>query len=495
MPNHIIDQDCTFTCTPTTKIICDASFLPEATVFASQVHEAIGLTLSVMESNMDATETDIFLRMDDQVVGNESYVLDIAPNAVTVRASSSDGIWWGLQDIRQMLLTSGAQIPCCSIQDAPRFEWRGVMLDCVRHFFTVDFIKKLIDIASMNHLNRFHWHLTDDQGWRLPVPEYPLLTSVGAYRTKLRQTWDNTYGDFYTEDQIREVVEYARQHHVVVVPEVETPGHALAMLTAYPSLGCTGGPYEVKDSWGIFDDVMCAGNDDVLKLLDAVMNQLVRLFPSPYIHIGGDECPRTRWKECPKCALRVKTEGLGSIDELQAWMTVRIAKMVQEHGKRPIGWDEVLDGTERLGLPHDMIIMSWRGLEGGTAAAHLGHDVIMCPTTDGCYLDHKNYDSPEEPGYLGVETVHKSFEFDPVPPGMALDVASHVIGGQGNLWTEKVSFSKQAEYMLFPRLCALAEGLWIQKDRKDFESFRLRMPALKERLDALHVNYYDGQLE
>lgn len=505
-PLQITDFDSIFEFNSEIGIISDHRFMDEALQAATGLAQALTwenpLSTTICTAAIASTDIDsncshsLVLKYCSFDAGkDEAYRITVSPEMIVIEAEKPAGIWWGLETIRQLVLSSGSRIPCFTCYDEPRFAWRGFMLDCSRHFFTVDFIKKMIDVASLHHLNRFHWHLVDDQGWRIPIPEYPLLTEVGAYRTKLKQTWDTTYGDYYSWEQIRDIIEFATKRHVMVVPEIETPGHASALLTAYPELGCTGGPYHVEARWGIFDDVMCAGNDKVLAVLDSVFKTVAELFPSPYIHIGGDECPRTRWKSCPKCQKRMQEEHLHSEDELQSWMTVQVSKLVEKYGKRPIGWDEVLEGTETLGLPKDVIVMSWRGLEGGIQASALGHEVIMCPSTAGCYLDHKHLDSLEEPGNLGVATVRDSYVFDPIVDGMDERQAKMVIGGQGNLWAEKVCFSKHAEYMYFPRLSALAEGLWTAKERKDFESFKLRLPALYARLEALGFYYYKGAVD
>lgn len=499
MPSRLSDSDGIFSFNSDIGIIYSELFKPEALLAASSLAKSAGLdsdypTMQVGGGRHATYKKSIRLVHSELAPQqSEAYRLIVTPEQIDIEAGSEAGIWCGIETVRQLILSSGADIPCFSCYDEPRFEWRGFMLDCCRHFFTVEFIKKMIDVASLHHLNRFHWHLVDDQGWRIPIPEYPLLTEVGAYRTKLDQNWDPIYGGFYTHEQIREVVAYAAQRHVMVVPEIETPGHASALLTAYPELGCTGGPYQVEARWGIFDEVMCVGNDKVLTVLDAVFKTVAELFPAPYIHIGGDECPRTRWKECPKCQQRMKDEHLKSEDELQSWMTVQVTKLVEKYGRRAIGWDEVLDGTESLGLPKSVIVMSWRGLEGGIKASAMGHQVIMCPIT-GCYLDYRHLTSPEEPGNIGLVTVKSAYESDPIVDEMDEQQAQNVIGGQGNLWTEKICYSKHAEYMYFPRLSALAEGLWTPKANKDFESFRNRLPALQDRLDALGFYFFKGAL-
>lgn len=440
----------------------------------------------------------------DPALRNEAYVLEIRADGVYITAHSDAGAFYAKQTLRQLVMTasSGAQasesqsvgLPLIRVEDAPAYRWRGFMIDCCRNFYSASFIKKMIDVAALHKLNRFHWHLTDDQGWRLPVRDFPLLTEVSAFRDDHRFTWDPHKGGFYTEEEIADVVSYAAERHITVVPEIETPGHTVAVLSAYPELGCTGGPYAVEDRFGIFDDVLCAGNDGVLTFFEKVFDTVCSLFPGEYVHIGGDECPRTNWKKCPKCQARMKALGLSEEGELQSWLTVQFARMLEKRGKRPVGWDEVLEGTEKLGLPESLIVQSWRGLEGGKKASGLGHDVVMSPQTAGCYLDAKNYDDDLEPGMHRTITTRDSYSFSPVTPEMNEEQAAHILGGQGNLWTELIYAPRIAEYMLYPRLCALSEALWLTEADKDFDSFSRRLGIHKSRLDALDVVYYKGRL-
>lgn len=422
-------------------------------------------------------------------LAEEAYHLTVRKDQIILSATTATGAFRALQTLRQMALAHDNLIPCCSIEDEPAFPWRGFMLDTCRHFFSVDFIKKLIDVAALHHLNRFHWHLTDDQGWRIRVPGYDRLETVASKRTLLNYYDGREHGGMYSEDDILAVQAYAKLHHIEVVPEIETPGHASALLAAYPNFGCTGGPYEVQDRWGIFDEVMCAGNDDLMAFLDDTITTVARLFTSPYIHIGGDECPHTAWEHCPKCQARMKQEGLTSPRELQSWMTSKISQIVEREGKRPIGWDEVLEGNDKLGLPASLIVMSWQGDRGGLEAARLGHDVIMCPNTSGCYLDYKHLDSYEEPGNIGITTIEKTAEFNPIPQGLPEEHRKHILGGQGNLWTEKIPTSRQAEYMLFPRLSVMAERLW---NPQPFASVEERRASLTQKLTKLDINLYRG---
>lgn len=419
----------------------------------------------------------------------EAYHLKVGKTQIVVKASDPSGAFCALQTIRQMALANDNIIPCCIIEDEPAFSWRGFMLDTSRHFFSVSFIKKLIDVASLHHLNRFHWHLTDDQGWRIKVEGYDKLETIASKRRLLNYCDGREYGGIYSDEDIIEVQQYAHKRHMLVIPEIETPGHASALLSAYPEFGCTGGPYEVQDRWGIFDEVMCAGNDDLMHFLKVTIAKTAKLFTDPYIHIGGDECPHTAWEDCPKCKDRMDKEGLTSAKQLQSWMTSEICKMVEEEGKRPIGWDEVLEGTEKLGLPSSLIVMSWRGDQGGIEASNLGHDVIMCPNTAGCYFDYQHIASFEEPGNIGVTTIEKTSEFNPIPQGMEKEKQSKILGGQGNLWTEKVTSSRLAEYMFFPRLSVMAERLW---NPQDFASVEKRRDSLEKKLTALDINLYRG---
>jgi hexosaminidase len=432
---------------------------------------------------------DVLLKKVDDL-GREAYTLKVTKTQIVLAASYESGAFHAFQTLRQMALANDNIIPCCKIEDEPLYQWRGFMLDCSRHWFSPAFIMKLIDAAALHHLNRFHWHLCDDQGWRFPVDGYPNLKTIGSKRKELQYGKQFTYQGFYTEEDIKQIVEYAHQRQVLVIPEIETPGHASALLASYPQLGCTGGPYEVQDRWGIFEEVMCAGNDEVLTFLEAAIATLQRLFPDPYIHIGGDECPHTRWEQCPKCKKRMDDNNLKDGEELQAWMTCQVAKIVAKHGKRPIGWDEVLEGSENLGLPQDLIVMSWRGTEGGLKASRLGHEIIMSPNTAGCYFDYKHLESIEEPGNLGVTSIKDTSCFTPCPGEMDEQSKKMVLGGQGNLWTEKIVFSRHAEYMLFPRLSVLSERLW---NPQGIESIEERRESLEKKLSALDFEYFKGK--
>ncbi|MDR1837441.1 MAG: beta-N-acetylhexosaminidase [Treponema sp.] len=454
-----------------------------------------GLNLS---SNKE--EKPVFCKRNEKIANNEGYRLVISKDRITIEASSARGAYHGLQTFRQLALSefrSGTlTMPCAEIDDCPSFPWRGFMLDCSRYFYSVPFIKQLINVLSLHHINRFHWHLTDDQGWRFPVVEYPLLTEIGSRRKDHRLRWIPYIGGYYTENEIREVVDYAAKSHIEIIPEVDLPGHASAILASYPDLGCTGGPYCVEDRFGIFEDVLCAGNDKIFDLAEKVFDALVRLFPSKWVHIGGDEVLFNRWEKCPKCQKTLAELGLKKTHELQSWITHRLVQLLAERGKTAIGWDEILNDSEKFCLPKETVVMSWRGETGGIRASRLGHHVVMTPNTCGCYLDYKHINAPEEPGQLfeGTAAVYKSWSLYPVTPEMTEKEAARILGGQGNLWSELIYAGKIAEYMIFPRICAIAEAVWSPRETRDFDDFSRRLIVHRGRLDFLGINQYRGAL-
>jgi hexosaminidase len=424
----------------------------------------------------------------------EFYRLTISPEEIIVCAVSGAGIYHGLQTLRQLFISAVEHgeggIPCGCIKDEPRFAWRGLMLDCSRYFYSIPFVKKMIDVLSLHHISVFHWHLTDDQGWRIPIPQYPLLTEIASRRLDYRRAGRYT-GGFYTHEEIRDVVAYAAVRHIEVVPEIDLPGHTSTVLAAYPGLGCTGGPYRVEDRFGSFEDVLCAGNDGLFDLAAAIFDTLAELFPSKYVHIGGDEVRFNRWQECPKCKKRMEETGLSEGRELQSWITVKLAEMLQDRGKLAIGWDEVLEDHPRYPLPKNMVVMSWRGVKGGIEAIHRGYQVIMSPNTSGCYLDYKHSNTAEEPGQLGVSKVSQLYNLDPLA-GMGEEARTKVLGAQGNLWSELIYAGKFAEYMIFPRISALAESLW--SGTGDLADFSRRLGEHHKRLERLGVLSYRGEL-
>ena len=426
----------------------------------------------------------------DESLPAEGYELNVDGEGIEVRASQFPGFLYALQSLEQLLPAAvygtepapdaAWEVPCVKIADAPRFAYRGMHLDVARHFFSVDDVKRYIDVMAIHKLNTLHWHLTDDQGWRIEIKRYPELTAVGSIRkaTVVRKEWgtyDGTpYGGFYTQDEIRDVVKYAADRGVTVIPEIDLPGHMLAALTAYPELGCTGGPYEVWGRWGVADDVLCPGREKTFEFLEGVLTEVMELFPSEYIHIGGDECPKVRWEKCPRCQAKIRQLGLKDDGEhtaehyLQSYVTDRIGKFLAQHGRRIIGWDEILEGR----APSDAVVMSWRGSEGGIAAAKLGHDVIMTPNSHFYFDYYQSLDTDAEPfgigGYIPMEQV---YSYDPAFPELTPEQQKHILGVQANLWTEYVLSDEHLEYMLLPRLAALSEVQWCLPETKDWNRF------------------------
>ena len=422
----------------------------------------------------------------DESLPAEGYELNVDGEGIEVRASQFPGFLYALQSLEQLLPAAvygtepapdaAWEVPCVKIADAPRF----AHLDVARHFFSVDEVKRYIDVMAIHKLNTLHWHLTDDQGWRIEIKRYPELTAVGSIRkaTVVRKEWgtyDGTpYGGFYTQDEIRDVVKYAADRGVTVIPEIDLPGHMLAALTAYPELGCTGGPYEVWGRWGVADDVLCPGREKTFEFLEGVLTEVMELFPSEYIHIGGDECPKVRWEKCPRCQAKIRQLGLKDDGEhtaehyLQSYVTDRIGKFLAQHGRRIIGWDEILEGR----APSDAVVMSWRGSEGGIAAAKLGHDVIMTPNSHFYFDYYQSLDTDAEPfgigGYIPMEQV---YSYDPAFPELTPEQQKHILGVQANLWTEYVLSDEHLEYMLLPRLAALSEVQWCLPETKDWNRF------------------------
>ncbi len=452
----------------------------------------------------------ISLKIDDLAKGADgAYLLKIEPQKIEIHAPNARGLFYAVQTIRQLLppaiesrdSVSGQvwTIPCAVIEDAPRFPYRGLHLDVGRHFFPVKFIKKYIDLIAFNKMNYFHWHLTEDQGWRIEIKKYPKLTQVGAWRkeTLVGHGHDKPYifdgepyGGYYSQDQIREIVDYAQKRFVTIIPEIEMPGHSLAALASYPWLGCTGGSYKVATRWGIFKDVYCAGKESTFKFLEDVLSEVVDLFPGKYIHIGGDECPKDRWKTCPDCQARMKAEGLKNEHELQSYFIKRIEKFLLSKNRYIIGWDEILEG----GLAPQATVMSWRGEKGGIAAAKLHHDVIMTPA-QYCYFDHYQADPATQPLTIGgFLPMKKVYSYDPVPKNLNDTEKKYILGAQGNVWTEYMLNSKYVEYMAFPRACALAEVTWTQKENKNWQNFLSRMQGIYKHLDAMNVNYFRGNV-
>ncbi|WP_228852865.1 beta-N-acetylhexosaminidase [Aegicerativicinus sediminis] len=465
---------------------------------------------------------NIYLGLSDSLSVSEAYTLDVTFDNITVAGADAAGVFYGIQSLQQLVQPKdssnvGYYVPAVKIDDQPRFAYRGMHLDVARHFFPVEAVKKYIDLIALHKMNKFHWHLTEDQGWRIEINKYPKLAEVAAFRNGTiighypgEGNSNEIYGGFYSHDEIRDVLAYAETKHVEVIPEIELPGHSGAAIAAYPELSCfpeqptvvpndlmsikgkelqaAGTPKVVQESWGVFSDVYCAGKENTFEFLEGVLDEVVELFPSKYIHIGGDECPKEHWKICPQCQNRMKDEGLKDEHELQSYFVQRIEKYLNSKGKQIIGWDEILEG----GLAPNATVMSWRGEEGGIEAAKLDHDVIMTPT-GYCYFDYYQVDKEDqedEPlsigGFLPVEKV---YSYNPSPNELASDKHQYILGAQGNLWTEYIPTEDQLTYMVLPRMAALAEGVWSPLENKDYEDFINRASHLRTIYDKMGVNY------
>jgi hexosaminidase len=445
----------------------------------------------------------ILLKCSDSLaaLGSEGYQLTVTSTEVRIEALEKAGLFYGNQTLRQLLpadLFGNApsentawRIPCVKIEDQPRFRWRGMHLDVGRHFMPVEYVKKYIDLIALHKMNIFHWHLTDDQGWRIEIKKYPKLTEIGAWRKetvvgKNSETYDGKpHGGFYTQDEIRQIVQYAKERYVTIVPEIEMPGHSIAALAAYPELSCTGGPFEVVTHWGVFRHVYCAGNDQVFLFNQDILDEVMELFSSPYIHIGGDECPKENWKSCRKCQERIKAEGLKDENELQSYFIKRIETYLNEHGRRIIGWDEILEG----GVAPNATVMSWRGMGGGIAAARANHDVIIASNSH-LYFDYYQANPEKEPLSIGgFVPLEKVYSLDPIPAELTQEQAKHILGVQAQVWTEYIQNPQQADYMAYPRGCALAEIAWTPLGQKNYEDFYRRLTTHTERLRRMNVNF------
>ncbi|MDX1735598.1 MAG: beta-N-acetylhexosaminidase [Halioglobus sp.] len=442
--------------------------------------------------------------LHDGELGPEAYVLRVGAGGVDITAAADAGVFYALQTLRQLLPTDVYSqtpverqwaVPFVAIEDAPRFGWRGLHLDVGRHFMPVDFVKRYIDLLAAHKMNRFHWHLTEDQGWRIEIRQYPKLTEIGSVRAQTVQGfpgfsrkelgYDGTpHGGFYTQEEVREVVAYAAQRHVTVVPEIEFPGHAQAAIASYPELGNTGKQLKVKEEWGISKNTL-KPSDETLQFYRNVLTEVMALFPSEYIHIGGDEAPKDQWEESPYAQQRIRELGLANENELQSWLIQQMDDFLSANGRRLVGWDEIMQG----GLSSNATVMSWRGMAPGAKAARQGHDVIMAPTTY-TYFDYYQGDDSKEPTalpfYLPLREV---YSFEPIPAKLPPEFHRHILGGQGQLWTEMMKTPEHVEYMAYPRAVALSEVLWSSPAGRNYEEFLPRLDAHLQRLDRLQVNY------
>ena len=477
------------------ELIKEANFLTEF------LNEILGYELKI-EASDSFKKGAINLSVDPTVfTEKDSYKIIVNENNINIISSEASSLFYAIQTLRKSLPfdAKGENIamPASEIYDYPRFGHRGMMLDVSRHIFPLDSIKEYIDLMALHNMNKFHLHLTDDQGWRIEIKKYPKLAEVGAWRSGTKigksETFDTIrYGGFYTQEELRDLVKYAADRHITIIPEIDLPGHQLAALATYPELGCTGGPYEVWKQWGVADDVICAGNEDAMRFLEDVLTEVMDIFPSEYIHIGGDECPKVRWEQCPKCQAKIKELGFKDDDHfkaenyLQSYVMTRMEKFVENHGRKVIGWDEILEG----GLGPNVTVMSWRSSDAGKEAAQLHHDVIMTPCSH-LYFDYYQTDNTDdEPlaigGYIPVERV---YEFEPIPSDLTEEEAKHILGAQANLWVEYIKDMNTVFYRILPRMDALTEVQWVSPEQKDYDSFRKRAYKMVEFYDLKGWNY------
>ena len=470
-----------------------AGYIKESTGYAPETKATAG---------DDKPAKAIRLGIDPTIKNREGYRMTVTADGVDLCGQTPNGVFYAIQTLRKSIpaTAKGADImlPAGQVEGEPRFGYRGMHLDVARHFFDMDFVKEYIDLMALHNMNTLHWHLSDDQGWRIEIKKYPRLTEKGSVRQRTvigRNTgqYDETpHGGFFTQDEAREIVRYAQERYINVIPEIDMPGHMLAALAAYPELGCTGGPYEVCPLWGVFEDVLCIGNDKTMEFLEDVLEEITAIFPSRYIHIGGDEVPRTRWEKCPKCQARIRQEGLtdgnghSAEDRLQSYCMARMEKFLNSKGRQAIGWDEILEGD----VAPNATVMSWRGSAGGIKAAQMGHDVIMVPN-NYCYFDYSQSRDPKSEPFEGIGNyvpVEKVYSLKPTA-GLDEQQQKHIIGVQANLWTEYISQPWQAEYMVLPRMAALSEVQWLQPEEKDYEDFLHRLEGLARLYDRDGLTY------
>ena len=511
-----------FTLQPSTKTYFENGLQREAEFLSEYVNDIMGYTLNVLEyqGQSDGIVLKVVPEDFDQT---EAYEINVTPKQVTIEGADAAGVFYGIQTLRKSLpispidsnqrtgqrgndmgepdsklSTLNTQLPCGTIRDWPNFAYRGMHLDPCRHFIPLDSVKVYIDMLAMHNMNQFHFHLSDDQGWRIEIKKYPELTEIGAYRNGTvighnGNLYDTIrHGGFYTQEELRDLIEYAAERHINIIPEIDLPGHMQAALACYPQLGCTGGPYEVWKRWGVSEDVLCAGNEETMLFVEDVLNEVMDVFPSPYIHIGGDECPKVRWEKCPKCQAKIKELGIKKDDKfsaedyLQSYVMNRMAKVVEARGKRVIGWDEILEGN----VSETAIIMSWRGTEGGIEAARKGHDVIMAPSSHLYFDYYQSEDIASEPmcigGFLPVERV---YEFQPLPEELTPEQQKHIIGVQANIWTEYIAHFWHVQYMALPRMEALTEIQWNNPQERDFDAFVERCRHMTQLYELYHYTY------
>lgn len=520
MPQRIeMQRDDPFVLDADVQILAGEGLQQEASFLQVYLKELNGLSLPIAQKRQKKVNY-IELTLSPKVTEPEGYVLTVNQKGITIAGNSAAGVFYGIQTLRKSLSTDSIVysqfLPAVRISDAPRFSWRGMHLDCSRHFFPVAFVKKFIDLLALHNMNVFHWHLTDDQGWRIEIKKWPRLTTVGSKRSGTiigtNSDLDDgiPYGGYYTQAELREVVAYAAARHITIVPEIDMPGHMLAALAAYPELGCTGGPYQVGHYWGVYKDVLCVGNPRVYEFVQDVLMEVMDIFPSKVIHIGGDETPSEEWQHCKKCdEIYIKktlegriagqvegdSDGPRTMPEypyeemvrsvLQPYFTNKVFNILASKGRRALGWDEILDGA-----PQDAMIMSWRGSAPGAKAAEAGHDVVMAPTTH-CYFDYQQVkDTQFEPsrcgGFIPIERV---YSLDPAPDSLSAEARSHILGTQANLWAEYMTNEQMVEYQALPRMSALAEVQWTQPERKDYQAFLQRLTRITSLFERYHYTY------
>jgi len=494
-PKELIRSEGNFNINSKTKIVLkDFSLQKEADLFNQFLKTNYGLELSIVSHSQSAIHSIEIQKSTEANRPSGSYQLTIQPTQIQIVSNDNQGIFYAFQTLMQLLPIETSKelvLPCLVIRDEPKYQWRGMHLDVGRHLFPIPFIKKYIDYMAMYKMNTFHWHLTEDQGWRIEIKKYPKLTQVGAWRKRSimghfrDQKFDNIpYGGFYSQEAIKEIVAYAQARHITVVPEIEMPGHSQAALAAYPELSCTGGPFEVATKWGILEEVYCP-KETTFQFIENVLTEVMYLFPSPYLHIGGDECPKKRWKNCPHCQALIKQEGLKDEHELQSYFIKRIEQFVNSKGRKIIGWDEILEG----GLAPNAAVMSWRGTKGGIAAAKAKHDVVMTPSSH-CYFDHYQGEPKYEPIAIGGFTpLEKVYSYEPTPATLSPEESQYILGAQGNVWTEYINTLEEVEYMTMPRMAALAEVVWGTSNPNNYKDFQNRVIQHFGLLDKMKVNY------
>jgi len=505
-PEHLSAEQGRFLINSTTKIVAEENLQNEASYLLGLLNGVQGLDVDIVTEAGE--KGNIRLELDPSIENDEGYALSVSFERIIISGKTAQGIFYGIQSLRQLMpinIESNENefqeltIPAVEIKDSPRFAYRGMHLDVGRHFFSVSDVKKYIDLIAMHKMNTFHWHLTEDQGWRIEIKKYPRLTEIGAYRKgtaiglagtrNAPYTYDTIpYGGFYTQEEIKEVVAYAGKQHITIIPEIELPGHSSAALAAYPEFGNTKGPYEVAKRWGIFKEIY-APTEETFAFLEDILSEVMELFPSKFIHIGGDEALKDEWEESAYAQEVIQREGLKDEHELQSYFIARIEKFLNSNGRDIIGWDEILEG----GLAPNATVMSWRGIDGGIAAAKQGHSVIMTPGTH-CYFDYYQEAEDkriEEPitGSVRFTTVEKVYNYEPIPEGLTDEEAKYILGAQGNVWTEYMPTYDIVEYKVLPRMTALSEVVWSSKESKDWNSFHSRLQKMVRRYDALGYNY------